>query len=676
MCGIAGLIDIRRQLGGEDLRAVALSMSHALRHRGPDDGGTWIDAENGVAFGHRRLSIIDLSPAGHQPMTSHDGRHVICYNGEIYNFRDLRGELEAGGAPFRGHSDTEVLLAAVDAWGVAGALKRCNGMFAFALWDQAERTLILARDRLGEKPLYFGWDGGAFLFGSEMSALAAWRGFAPEIDRGALALSLRHNYIPAPYSIYKGIYKLPPATILRLTPGLQDRDPGLETLARHFEPFWSAREVAEQGSTEPFSGTDAEAVEALDTCLRAAVDSRTVSDVPLGAFLSGGIDSSTVVALMQAQSARPVKTFSIGFHEAGFNEAEHAKAVAAHLGTDHTELYVTPREAQDVIPSLPELYDEPFADSSQIPTFLVSQLARGKVTVSLSGDGGDELFGGYNRYFWAETIWRKVGWLPAPGRHALSKFLTCASPATWQRLFDMADPIMPGRLRQQRGGEKLYKLARILSTNGQEALYMRLLSHWNEPSNVVLESEEPRTILTDPARWARLESFTARMMYLDTVNYLPDDILTKVDRASMAVGLEARVPLLDHRVVEFAWRLPMHMKVRDGQGKWVLRQVLERYVPRKLFERPKMGFGVPIDLWLRGPLRDWAEALLDESRLRREGFFDPAPIRRLWAEHLSGRANWQYDLWDVLVFQAWHEAQKRKHDKARSSASSQAVVHG
>ena len=679
MCGIAGLIDVRRRGDAEGLRAAAGAMADAIRHRGPDDSGTWCEAGHGIAFGHRRLSIIDLSPAGHQPMASQDERYVLSYNGEIYNYRDLRRELESRGVSFRGQSDTEVLLAACVAWGVTGALERCNGMFAFALWDRAERALYLARDRLGEKPLYFGWNQGAFLFASELKALAAWPGFAPEIDRDALALSLRHNYVPAPYSIYRGIYKLPPASLLCLTPEMQAADPGLAALSRHFAPYWSAREAAENGVRAPFTGSDAEAIEALDACLREAVASRMVADVPLGAFLSGGIDSSSVVALMQAQSNRPVKTFSIGFHEAGYNEAEHAKAVATHLGTDHTELYVTPQEARDVIPRLPQLYDEPFADSSQIPTFLVSQLARRDVTVSLSGDGGDELFGGYNRYFWAENIWGKVGWLPPLGRRALAGVIRAAPPRTWQRLFDGAGPVLPGALRQPRAGEKLHKLARMLGIHGQEALYTRLVSHWTEPCEVVRDSVEPPTALSDPARWAQLEDYTARMMYLDMVSYLPDDILTKVDRASMAVSLEARVPLLDHRVVEFAWHLPMHMKVRGGQGKWALRQVLERYVPRALIERPKMGFGVPIDDWLRGPLRDWAEALLDEGRLRREGFFEPAPIRQLWQDHLAGRLDWHYDLWDVLTFQAWHEAQRHDTPASAPRASTRpapAVVHG
>ncbi len=676
MCGIAGLIDIRRRLGGDDLRARAEAMADALRYRGPDDGGTWADAESGIAFGHRRLSIIDLSPAGHQPMASHDGRYVICYNGEIYNYRDLRAELEALGVTFRGHSDTEVFLAAVVAWGVAGALKRSNGMFAFALWDKAERALYLSRDRLGEKPLYFGWTKDAFLFGSEIKALAAWPGFAPKVDRGALALSLRLNYIPAPYSIYCGFYKLPAAVVLRLTPEMQSQDPGLEVLNRRFEPYWSAREVAQRGYADPFRGSDEDAVEALDACLREAVSSRMVSDVPLGAFLSGGIDSSSVVALMQAQSSRPVQTFSIGFHEAGYNEAEHAKAVAKHLGTDHTELYVTPQEARDVVPRLPELYDEPFSDSSQIPTFLVSQLARSKVTVSLSGDGGDELFGGYNRYFWSEEIWRKIGWMPAPARRMIAAFLTSAPPKTWQRMFDAAEPVLPGPLRHPRAGEKVHKLARVLGEHGQAALYNNFISHWKTPDRIVIDSVEPPTTATDPAQWAGLDDYPSRMMYLDMITYLPDDILTKVDRASMAVSLEARVPLLDHRVVEFAWHLPLRHKIRDGQGKWALRQVLQRYVPRELIERPKMGFGVPIHDWLKGPLRDWAEALLDEGRLRREGFFEPEPIRRLWTEHLNGSAEWYYHLWDVLVFQAWNEARTQPHDAASNARPSPAVVHG
>ncbi|MFQ5773403.1 MAG: asparagine synthase (glutamine-hydrolyzing) [Kiloniellaceae bacterium] len=673
MCGIAGLIDPTGRLGAEGLRAAAARMAETLRHRGPDDGGVWIDARAGVAFGHRRLSIIDLTPAGHQPMASHDGRYVITYNGEIYNFRELRAGLEERGHRFGGHSDTEVLVAAVVEWGVTEALKRCNGMFAFALWDRAERALYLARDRLGEKPLYFGWADGAFLFGSELKALRAWPGFAPAIDRGALALYLRHNAVPAPFSIYRGLYKLPPACVLRITPDMCAEAPGIEDLEGRFEPYWSARRAAESGLAAPFGGAESEAVHALDACLREAVASRMVADVPLGAFLSGGVDSSTVVALMQAQSTRLVRTFSIGFHEAGYDEAVHAKAVARHLGTDHTELYVTPGQAMDVIPRLPALYDEPFADSSQIPTFLVSQLARRHVTVSLSGDGGDELFGGYNRYVWTRNIWRKTGWMPHVVRRAAAELLTRVPPRRWDRMFAAVDPVLPMHLRHRLPGDKMHKLATVLALDGPETLYRFLVSHWRDPSRVVDGADEPATVLTDRRRWADVGDLTQRMMFFDLVSYLPDDILVKVDRASMGVGLEARVPLLDHRVVEFAWRLPMSLKVRDGQGKWALRQVLHRYVPREPIERPKMGFGVPIDSWLRRPLRDWAEALLDETRLRREGFFDPEPIRRLWSEHLSGQRNWQYHLWDVLMFQAWHEAQR--HDSASSERSSHAVAH-
>jgi len=624
-------------------------MANGVTHRGPDDSGTWLDESAGVALGHRRLSIQDLSPLGHQPMVSASGRYVVAYNGEIYNFCQLQQELQSRGYTFRGHSDTEVLLAAVEAWGVEGALERFVGMFAFALWDREDRVLFLARDRLGEKPLYYGWQGGSFLFASELKALRqhpAWEG---EVDRDALALYMRHNYVPAPWSIYRGIRKLLPGTLLRIPAGLR---PGElpEPL-----PYWSAVEVAEAGLLHPFEGSEAEAVEALDRLLRETLGDKMISDVPLGAFLSGGYDSSLVVALMQDLSDRPVKTFSIGFHEEAYNEAHHAAEVARHLGTDHTELYITPEEAMAVIPDLPRLYDEPFADSSQIPTFLVSRLARQQVTVTLSGDGGDELFGGYNRYAQGLEILSRLHRLPRPARRLLAGSLRALPPGAWDRLFALASPLLPASMKVRLAGDKLHKLAGILGLQGEKALYRGLVSHWDAPEQVVPGSRELPTVLTDPARQARLADFTDYMMFTDLVSYLPDDILVKVDRASMGVSLEARVPLLDHRIVEFAWRLPRHMKVRDGQGKWVLRQVLYRYVPREIMERPKMGFGVPIDHWLRGPLREWAESLLEERRLREEGWFDPAPILRKWREHLSGQRNWAYHLWDVLMFQSWLE---------------------
>lgn len=672
MCGVAGFLQFSGQSHAE-LSAGLSRMTERLLHRGPDDGGAWIDESTGIALGHRRLSILDLSPQGHQPMASASGRYVIAFNGEIYNHRDLRQELETvpalaaagsqqgsgrgasalaheGARAWRGHSDTEVMLAAFEHWGLTEALSRFNGMFAFALWDRRERVLHLARDRFGEKPLYYGWMGDAFLFGSELKALKAhpdWRG---EIDRAALALYMRHNCIPAPYSIYQGVRKLPPAHMLSLP---LDRGRG-ESPRAHC--YWSAREQAEAGTRQPFSGGEGQAVAALDRLLRDAVALRMEADVPLGALLSGGIDSSTVVALMQAQSKRPVKTFSIGFHEAAYNEAEQAKAVARHLGTEHTELYVTAEEARAVIPRLPQIYDEPFADSSQIPTFLVSQMTRRHVTVALSGDAGDELFGGYNRHFWAQSIWRKLGWMPGPIRGALALGLTGVSPQGWDRLWSFLGPALPRRLRARLPGDKLHKLAAVLASASAEAMYRGLVSHW-DPASVVLGAAEPPTLLTDRARWADLPDFAQSMMFLDLASYLPDDILAKVDRASMAVSLEARVPFLDHRVAEFAWRLPLDMKIRRGQGKWILRQVLYNYVPQALMERPKMGFAVPLDAWLRGPLRDWAESLLDESRLRQEGYFDPVPIRRKWSEHLCGQRNWQNHLWDVLMFQAWLDAQ-------------------
>ena len=632
------------------MSAVAERMAATLSHRGPDDSGSWADAAAGIALGHRRLSIIDLSPEGHQPMQSRSGRYVISYNGEIYNFREVRAELDRDGAVWRGHSDTEVMLAAFDAWGVEGALRRFNGMFAFALWDRHEHVLNLARDRLGEKPLYYGWMGNTFLFGSELKALRAHPSWAGNIDRNALAAYLRHNYVPAPHSIYQGIAKLPPAHLLRV----RATDP---REARP-EPYWSLREAAEAGVAQPQEVDDNTAVDELDALLRDSVAHRMVADVPVGVFLSGGIDSSTVVALMQAQSSRPVRSFSIGFDEEAYNEARHAKAVAAHLGTDHTELYVTPREAMSVIPRLPQIYDEPFADSSQIPTLLVSQLARQHVTVTLSGDGGDELFCGYVRYFWGRRIWNRIGRLPYGLRTATARALNALSPASWNRMLAGVNRVVTSTALGEITGDRVHKLAEVLAVAGPDALYHGLVSHWTKPEQIVHGSREALTALNDRSQWAGLDDFTNRMMYLDGVTYLPDDILVKVDRASMAVSLEARVPMLDHRVVEFAWRVPLSRKTRNDQGKWLLRQVLYRYVPRELIDRPKMGFGVPIDTWLRGPLREWAESLLSERRLREEGYFDPAPIRQKWAEHLGGTRNWQYWLWDILMFQAWLDASR------------------
>src|SRR5215204_3700862 len=655
MCGITGFWQeaIESEL---ELLALARRMAAQMEYRGPDDADEWVDAACGLGLGFRRLAIVDLSPTGRQPMQSASGRYVIVFNGEVYNFAAVRAELEKKGYRFRGGSDTEVLLFAIEEWGLPQAIQRFVGMFGLALWDRQERTLHLVRDRLGIKPLYYGWQGGTFLFGSELKALAAHPDFRAEIDRDALALYMRHGYVPAPYAIYGGIQKLPPGTILTLR--------SQDDVEATPQPFWSARDVAESGLAHPFTGSESEAVAALDALLRDSVALRMIADVPLGAFLSGGIDSSTVVALMQAQSARPVKTFTIGFHEAGYDEAAHASAVATHLGTDHTSLYVTPEEAQTVIPRLPTMFDEPFADSSQIPTFLVSQLARRHVTVSLSGDGGDELFGGYNRYFWGRSIWRRIGWAPSSARALGSRALTALSPEAWDRQFARLDPLLPAGLRQRTPGDKLHKLAGVLVAENPEELYRGLVSQWKRPEEVVLGAHEPLTAISDRSHWAALPDFTQRMMFLDLISYLPDDILTKVDRASMAVSLEARVPLIDHRVVAFAASIPLSMKIRDGQGKWLLRQVLDRYVPRELIERPKMGFGVPIDAWLRGPLREWAEELLDARRLQAEGFLHPDPIRQKWQEHLSGTRNWQHPLWTVLQFQAWRECWASAIDSA------------
>ncbi|NER23861.1 MAG: asparagine synthase (glutamine-hydrolyzing) [Symploca sp. SIO1C2] len=649
MCGITGFWQNYGQ-ADDTIKEIIYQMSSSLNHRGPDSQGMWTASEFGLALGHRRLAIVDLSSEGHQPMHSINSRYVIVFNGEIYNFKNLRQQLVSFGYSFRSHSDTEVMLAAFCQWGVETALQRFVGMFAFALWDRQEQVLHLGRDRLGEKPLYYGWMGNTFLFGSELKALKAHPHWQGEIDRNILTLLLRYNYIPAPYSIYQNIYKLPPGTLLTLATANSHPRP-------EPKPYWSMQSTVEWGQANPFLGDEKEAITQLDHLLRDTIGQQMIADVPLGAFLSGGVDSSTVVALMQAQSSQPVKTFTIGFHEAAYNEAHDAKAVAQHLGTDHTEFYVTPEEAVSVIPKLPTLYDEPFSDSSQIPTFLVAQLTQRHVTVSLSGDGGDELFGGYNRYFWANQIWQQLGWLPKTVRRAIANTITIRSPEAWNKTFDQISPFLPKRIQQRLPGDKLHKLATVLAVASPEALYKNLVSHWQDPASIVIGASEPQTNLTDTTCWAELANFSQWMMYLDTITYLPGDILTKVDRAAMGVSLETRVPFLDHRVVEFANTLPLDLKIRQGQGKWLLRQVLYQYVPPSLIERPKMGFGIPLDRWLRYELRDWAEDLLNEERLHREAFFNPQPIRQKWQEHLSGTRNWQYHLWDILMFQTWLEVQ-------------------
>ncbi|MGH8476268.1 MAG: asparagine synthase (glutamine-hydrolyzing) [Methylococcales bacterium] len=640
MCGFTGFWS---RHAATDYYEIAMCMAHTIAHRGPDDAGIWSDANAGIALAHRRLSILDLSSAGHQPMLSVCKRYVIVFNGEIYNHLDLRKDLGTHDKIWRGHSDTETLLEAIAIWGIEGALQQCVGMFALALWDREARNLTLARDRFGEKPLYFGRQNEVFLFGSELKALRAHPAFLGEIDRDALTLYLRYSYIPAPYSIYKGIYKLPPGSYMLVNAGLETE----------MKPYWSAQDIMESGQSQLFTGDDLEAREELERLLARSVRSQMIADVRLGAFLSGGVDSSAIVALMQMQSTRPVKTFTIGFREKAYNEADHAHAVARHLGTEHTELYVSPEQAMAVIPILPCIYDEPFADSSQIPTWLVSKLAREHVTVSLSGDGGDELFGGYNRYFLGQTIWNKLDCSPLFLRTAIAGIITLISPDHWNAGFAPITSLLPAKMRFGNPGGKLHKLADVLRSESPESLYFGLVSLWKEPATIVLSSREPGTVLTEQKQWPKLADFVHRMMALDILTYMPDDILVKVDRAAMSVSLETRVPFLDHRIVEFAWRLPLSMKIRNRQGKHLLRKLLYKYVPQSLIERPKMGFGIPLDMWLREPLRDWAQSLLDEKRLKQEGFFDPILVGNKWREHCSGKRNWQYHLWCVLMFEAW-----------------------
>jgi asparagine synthase (glutamine-hydrolysing) len=630
MCGISGFLEARARPKAAQ-EAIAAAMAQALAHRGPDDSGVWSEAEAGIALGHRRLSIIDLSPAGHQPMASADGRYVVSYNGEIYNYRELAERLGQEGVGLRGHCDTEVLLEGVARWGIAETLKRAEGMFALALWDRQARRLTLARDRLGIKPLYWSRQGGLFLFASELKALHRHPDWRPAIDRDALASYLRLGYVPAPAAIYRDTHKLPPGMMLTVT----------RQGATEIEAYWKLAEVA--AAKAPARGSEAEELAALEAVLRRAVRNEMVADVPLGAFLSGGVDSSLVVALMQAESARPVRSFTVGFDAAGYDEAQHAKRVAAHLGTEHTELYVDDETARRVIPDLPVWYDEPFADSSQIPTRLIAALARRHVTVALSGDGGDELFAGYERHRWAARLAR-LRRLPRPLRQAAGAALNALPEAAVSR----AAARLPARMRPSLPEQKLVKLAAALSAADDDALYRSIVSLWPEPERLMPGAREPDGVVT-----AALEDPVERMMLADAARYLPDDILTKVDRASMSVALEVRVPLLNHRVVEAAWRLPLAMKLRHGTSKWALRQILYAHVPQELIERPKHGFSVPLAAWLRGPLRGWAEELLSPAALKASGWVEPAPVLARWREHAAGAKDWSQSLWAVLMLETW-----------------------
>lgn len=651
MCGIAGFLGGPRQYWSGETLPILHKMADAIARRGPDGEGYWHDSAHGIALAHRRLSIVDLTPTGAQPMISASGRYVITFNGEIYNYKAIRGQLKAD---WRGTSDTETMLAGFEAWGLQETIDKAVGMFAFAVWDRASQSLTLARDRLGEKPLYYGWQGtgsvasggATFVFGSDLAAMRAHPAFDADISRDALLDLLRNNNVGRDRSIYAGTAKL--AAGCTLTVSLADRRP---------EPqrYWSCAKVAQRSILEPFVGGEDEAIAIVEHLLRESVSQQMVADVPVGLFLSGGVDSSLIAALMQAQASRPIKTFSIGFHESDFNEARYAKAVAEHIGADHTELYVTGDDAMAVVPQLAATYAEPFADSSQIPTFLLSKLARQHVTVALSGDGGDELFAGYNRYQVCGTIWKRLSCVPIPIRRRIAAFLLRRPPEFWDKAARGLRSVLPLLRQFSRVGDKVHKGARALTSRTGDELYARLTAHWGQPEDVVIGGVASGLVTSDVVSELRGLGDVERMMALDMLGYLCDDILTKVDRAAMASSLETRVPLLDHRVVEFAWRLPLAYKLRAGETKWILRQILYRHVPARLIERPKVGFAVPVGAWLRGSLRDWAEDLLSEARLKREGFFRPDPIRKIWAEHIYGARDWQRELWCVLMFQEWRQ---------------------
>lgn len=655
MCGFTGFLTADFNYSYPEMERFLLSMRGSIVHRGPDDAGLWTDVDAGIWLGHQRLAIVDLTRAGHQPMKSPSGRYIVVFNGEIYNHFKLRQMLRISemNQIWRGRSDTETLLAGFDEWGIQNTIEKTIGMFAFAVWDRKNSSLTLGRDRMGEKPLYYGWQGqgnaAVFLFGSELKALKAHPNFDGKISRNSLMLQMRYKYIPAPYSIYEGIYKLLPGTLL--TVSLQQREPKVFT-------YWSALETAISGMENRFPGDRKQAIDEMEVLLKDAICNQMSAEVPLGAFLSGGVDSSTIVALMQAQSLHPIKTFTIGFNNQGYDEAAYARAVSQYIGTEHTELYVDANQARSVIPLLNSLYDEPFSDPSQIPTYLVSKLAQQHVKISLSGDAGDELFCGYNRYLFIARLIRTLEIAPTSlQKFAVSRF-TSVSAEKWNIIGNTLARLLPQFFKLSRLGDKLHKIAGSLRHQRSDALYLGLVSDWNDPASIVIGGEELSILSTSELIALENLKDVERMMAMDMLTYLPNDILTKIDRASMGVSLETRVPFLDHRVVEFAWKLPKRLKLHRGQSKWILRQVLYRHVPRNLVERPKMGFGVPIDTWLRGPLRKWAEELLDENRLKREGFFHPKPIRQKWSEHINGERNWQYQLWNVLMFQSWLEANR------------------
>ena len=624
-------------------------MAATISHRGPDAQGVWVDAEAGIGLGHQRLAVIELGAAGAQPMVSAGGRWVVSYNGEIYNHAELHRRLSGLGVQFRGGSDTEVVLAGVEQWGMEAALELFEGMYAMALWDRRDRQLHLVRDRFGEKPLYVGWSGGYLAFGSELKALGALPGFAPDLDRESVVQYLRHSCVPAPHTIYRDVCKVLPGHLVTVG---RDTRPG-STLTQRC--YWSASDAVDRARSRPLVASDGELIDALEATLLQSVKTRMTADVPVGAFLSGGIDSSTVVALMQQAGTRPVRTFTIGFADRAFDESAEAAAVAGHLGTEHTSVEVSDADATHVIGLLPDIWDEPFADVSQIPTYLVSQVARQRVTVSLSGDAGDELFAGYNRHAWLDRLWTRSQGVPPGVRRAVGGGLARMPPASVDRLAWAIGKVAPNR-QVRNPGTKVSKLAKVLVASTPEAAYLGLTSHWDAPKTMVLGVDQDRALagesgLTGPS--PQVGGITEQMLWLDLVGYLPDDILVKVDRAAMAVSLETRVPFLDRSLLDLAWRMPLDAKLRDGRTKWVLRQVLERHVPAALVDRPKMGFGLPIGSWLRQGLAPWAEHLLDEKRLRDQQLLDPAPIRKAWSDHQSGRRDLGYELWDILVLQAW-----------------------